>query len=212
MARLPREAACQLLSVIPSGGLQNIPCLCQPANLMLQSSVGQAWAQGQLTAGEEVLATVSFPLLVFLSGLSPCKVWDKAEVSRSWQHPLPQCRCSATSRGQVLYLSFAFLCDLRVALCLQQQQPRFLNWKHPTFITATRGKSRCLNSEASMSAAACAAGGFLCDVEFSWQKYSQKDGLVRCVEEAQLQYCQCAKSSLMIAAILAKTLRFCVSL
>lgn len=62
-------------------------------------------------------------------------------------------------------LSFALLCDVCTALCLQQ--PRFLKWKHLMFITATREQNKCLNTQTSMSANACATGSFLCDVEFS---------------------------------------------
>lgn len=76
-------------------------------------------------------------------------------------------------------LSFALLCDVRIALCLQQ--PRFLKWEHLMFITATRAQSKCLNTQTSISANACATGSFLCDAEFSWQKYSQKHKFVSSV-------------------------------
>jgi len=62
-------------------------------------------------------------------------------------------------------LSFALLCDLCVALCLQQ--PRFLKSKYLMFITAPRVQNKCLNTQTSMSANACTAGSFLWDVEFS---------------------------------------------
>lgn len=76
MPRLPREAACQLLSVIPLGGSQNIPAV---ASLETSRSVAghgssvstqDCWrVLSPAETAEEVLATKSFFLLSFLTWL-----------------------------------------------------------------------------------------------------------------------------------------------
>lgn len=73
MARLPREAACQLLSVIPLGGLQNIPAAASLETSRSMAGRGSSvstqdcWrASSPAETAEEVLATESFFLLTFL--------------------------------------------------------------------------------------------------------------------------------------------------
>lgn len=141
IARLPRETACQLPSVIPLGGLQNIPAVasletsCSIAGHGSSVSTQDCW-MGLTTGwdcrrgfGYQELFPFNFPTLDHHPARCEIKLSSKGvdSVHRCTVGVQPPCRAG---------LSFALLCDECTALCLQQ--PTTLKWKHLMFITAMR--------------------------------------------------------------------------
>ena len=153
------------------------PCRCQLGNLTLHSrtrvkcehaglltGLVTSWDCGR---GFDYQELFPFNFLALDRHPARCEIKLSSKgvdsVHRCTVGVQPPCRAG---------FSFALLCDVCIARCLQQ--PRFLKWKHLMLVTATREQNKCLNTQTSVSANACATGSFLCDAEFSWQKYSQK--------------------------------------
>lgn len=144
MPRLPREAACQVLSVIPLGVSQNIPAVASLETLALHSRTWVKCAQvGLLTGlvthwdcrgGFGYQELFPFKFLDLACHSTRCEIKLSSKGADSIHHCTvgvqPPCRVG---------LSFGLLCDVCIFLCLQQQ--RFLKWKHLMFTTESRQKT-----------------------------------------------------------------------